>query len=63
MLLDIQQGKPKNSKGETINYFSAIESFIESDSGSPNFVESLSKKLAVLFGVSSAVVLPTTIKK
>ena len=64
MLVYVQQGKRKHSRGETIYYFSAGESFIESDSGSSHFVESVDKKPAVLFvGVSSAVGLPTTINK
>tara|TARA_B100000214_G_scaffold49938_1_gene31404 strand:+ start:129 stop:626 length:498 start_codon:yes stop_codon:yes gene_type:complete len=64
MLVYVQQGKLKHSRGKTINYFRAGESFIESNSGSPHFVESVGKKPAVLFvGVSSAVDLPTTINK
>ena len=64
MLVYVQQGKLKHSRGETINFFSAGESFIESNSGSPHFVESVGKKPAVLLvGVSSAVGLPTTINK
>ena len=64
MLVYVQQGKLKHSRGKTINYFSAGESFIESNSGSPHFVESVGQKPAVLFvGVSSAVGLPTTINK
>ena len=64
MLVYVQQGKLKHSRGETINYFSSGESFIESNSGSPHFVESVGKKPAVLFvGVSSAIGLPTTINK
>ena len=64
MLVYVQQGELKHSRGETINYFSAGESFIESNSGSPHYVESIGKKPAVLFvGVSSAIGLPTTINK
>ena len=64
MLVYVQQVKLKHSRGETINHFSAGESFIESNSGSPHFVESVGKKPVVLFvGVSSAVGLPTTINK
>ena len=64
MLVYVQQGKLKHSRGKTINYFSVGESFIESNSGSPHFVESVGQKPAVLFvGVSSAVGLPTTINK
>ena len=64
MLVYVQQGKLKHSRGENINYFSAGESFIESNSGSPHFVESLGKEPVVLFvGVSSAIGLPTTINK
>tara|TARA_Y100001968_G_C19077780_1_gene581527 strand:+ start:217 stop:645 length:429 start_codon:yes stop_codon:yes gene_type:complete len=64
MLVYVQQGKLKHSRGEITNYFSAGESFIESDSGSPHFVESVGENPAVLFvGVSSAVGLPTTINK
>tara|TARA_Y100001978_G_C23449213_1_gene316854 strand:- start:54 stop:506 length:453 start_codon:yes stop_codon:yes gene_type:complete len=64
MLIYLQQGKLRHSRGETINYFSAGESFIESNSGSAHFVESIGKKPAVLFvGVSSAVDIPTTINK
>ncbi len=64
MLVYVQQGKLKHSRGETINYFSAGESFVESNSGSPHYVESVGKKPAVLFvGVSSAIGLPTTVNK
>ena len=64
MLVYVQQGKLKHSRGEIINFFSAGESFIESNSGSPHYVESIGKKPAVLFvGVSSAIGLPTTINK
>tara|TARA_B100000579_G_C22796396_1_gene837359 strand:- start:616 stop:1044 length:429 start_codon:yes stop_codon:yes gene_type:complete len=64
MLVYVQQGKLKHLRGETINFFSAGESFIESNSGSPHLVESVGEKPAVLFvGVSSAVGLPTTINK
>ena len=64
MLVYLQQGKLKHSRGETINYFNAGDSFIESNSGSPHIVESVGKKPAVLFvGVSSAIGLPTTINK
>ena len=64
MLVYVQQGKLKHSRGEIINFFSAGESFIESNSSFPNFVESVGKKSAVLFVcVSSAINLPTTINK
>ena len=64
MLVYVQQGKLKHSRGESIKYFSAGESFIESNSGSPHFVESVGSKPAVLFvSVSSAIGLPTTITK
>ena len=64
MLVYVQQGKLKHSRGKTINYFSAGESFIESNSGSPHFVESVGQKPVFLFvGDSSAVGLPTTINK
>ena len=64
MLVYVQQGKLKHSRGEIINYFSAGESFIESNSGSSHFVESVgSKPVVLLVGVSSAVGLPTTINK
>ncbi len=64
MLVYVQQGKLKHSRGENINYFSAGESLIESNSASPHFVESLGKKRASFFvGVSSAIGLPTTINK
>ena len=64
MLIYIQQGKLKHSRGETINYFNSGESFIESNNGSPHFVESLGQKPAILLvSVSSAVGLPTTINK
>ena len=64
MLVYVQQGRLKHSRNGTINYFSAGESFIESNSGSSHFVESIGKKPVVLFvGVSSAIGLPTTINK
>tara|TARA_B100000214_G_C23673642_1_gene493154 strand:- start:112 stop:303 length:192 start_codon:yes stop_codon:yes gene_type:complete len=60
----VQQGKIKHSRGETINYLSAEESFIESNSGTPHYVESVGKKPAVLFvGVLSAIGLPRTVNK
>ena len=64
MLVYIQQGKLEHSRDNTINYFSAGDSFIESNNGSPHFVKSVGKKPAVLFvGVSSAVGIPTTINR
>ncbi len=64
MLVYVQQGKLKHSRGENIKFFSSGKSFIESNSGSPHFVESVGKKSAVLFvSVSSAIVLPSTINK
>ena len=64
MLIYVQQGQLKHSRGETVNYFNAGESFIESNNGSPHLVESVGKKPAVLLvGVSTAVGLPTTINK
>ena len=64
MLVYVQEGKLKHSRGKTINYFSLGQSFIESNSGSPHFVESVGQKPAFLFvSVSSAVGLPTTINK
>ena len=64
MLIYIRQGKLKHSGGETINYFRAWESYIESNIGFPRFVESVGKTSTVLFvGVSFAIVLPTTINK
>ena len=64
MLVYVQQGKLKHSRGETINYFSSGDSFIESNNGSPHFVESVGKKPAIIFvSVSTAVGLPTTINK
>ena len=64
MLVYVKQGKLKHYRGETINYFSSGESFIESNSSSPHFVESIGNKPAILFvSVSSAVGLPTTINK
>ena len=64
MLVYVQQGKLKHSRGDTINYFNTGESFIESNNGSPHSVESVGNKTAVLFvGVSSSIGLPTTINK
>ena len=64
MLVYVQQGKLKHSRGETINYFTVGESFIESNSGSSHFVESVGEKPVILIvSVSSAVGLPTTINK
>tara|TARA_B100000214_G_scaffold296222_1_gene226089 strand:+ start:149 stop:577 length:429 start_codon:yes stop_codon:yes gene_type:complete len=64
MLVYVQQGQLKHSRGETINYFAAGESFIESNNGSPHFVESVGKQPVVLLvSVSSSVGLPTTINK
>ena len=64
MLVYVQQGKLKHSRGQIINYFSAGESFIESNGGSPHFVESVGNKPVILFvNVSSARGLKTTIYK
>ena len=64
MLVYVQQGKLKHSRGEAINHFSAEELFIESNSGSPHFVESVGKKPAIfIVSISSAVGLPTKINK
>ena len=64
ILVYVQQGDLKHSRGESINYFSAGDSFIESNNGSPHFVESIGNETAVLFvGVSSAIGTPTTINK
>ena len=64
MLVYVKQGELKHSREESINYFSAGEAFIESNNGSPHFVESVGNKPTILFvGVSSAVGLPTTINK
>ena len=64
MLVYVQQGQLKHSRGQIINYFKAGESFIESNNGSPHFVESVGKKPAVLLvSVSSSIGLPTTINK
>ncbi len=51
ILVFLQQGKLKHSRGETINFFSAGESFIESDSGSPYLFESVDKKPAFFLSV------------
>ena len=63
MLVYVQQGKLKHSRGEIINFFSAGESFIESNSGSPHFVESEGKSTVLFVGVSSSIALPTTSNK
>ena len=64
MLVYVQQGKLKHSRGETINFFSTGDSFIESNNGGAHFVESVGEKTAILFvGVSSATGIPTTINK
>ena len=64
MMVYVQQGKLKHTRDNTINYFNAGESFIESNNGSPHLVESVGKKPAVLFvNVSSAVGLPTTLNR
>ena len=64
MLIYVQQGQLKHSRGENINYFITGESFIESNVGSTHYVESVGNKPAVLFvSVSSTVGLPTTINK
>ena len=49
MLVYVQQGKLKHSRGETINYFNAGDSFIESENGYPQFVEIMGKKLQFFF--------------
>tara|TARA_B100000214_G_scaffold167342_1_gene120193 strand:+ start:1187 stop:1615 length:429 start_codon:yes stop_codon:yes gene_type:complete len=64
IMVYVQEGQLKHYRGKTINYFNSGESFIESNSNSPHFVESVGKKKAVLFvGVSSAVGLPTTVNQ
>tara|TARA_B100000214_G_scaffold288207_1_gene217773 strand:+ start:98 stop:526 length:429 start_codon:yes stop_codon:yes gene_type:complete len=64
LIVYVQQGKIKHSRGEYINFFTAGDSFIESNNGASHKVESVGEKPAVLFvGVSSTIDLPTTINK
>ena len=64
MVIYVSKGKLKHTRADVINYFSAGDSFIESNYGEKHFVENISNKKAILFvSVASAVGMPTTIKK
>ena len=64
MVVYLAQGVLKHTRGENINYFSAKQSFIESNNGDEHFVENIGNEEAVLYVVAaSAVNIPTTINK
>ena len=64
MIVYIEQGELKHSRGENISYFSEKQSLVESNYGEEHFVENVGKNEAILFvAVSSVVGMPTTINK
>tara|TARA_Y100000589_G_C26873271_1_gene514853 strand:- start:105 stop:533 length:429 start_codon:yes stop_codon:yes gene_type:complete len=64
MVVYIAQGELKHTSGDTINYFSSKQSFIESNNGDEHFVENIGNDPAVIYVVAaSAEGLPTTINK
>ena len=64
MIVYIDQGELKHTRGEDISYFSEKQSLVESNNGEKHFVENIGKNEAIIFvAVSSVVGLPTTINK
>ena len=64
MIIYIDQGELKHTRGQNISYFSEKQSLVESNNGEVHFVENIGKNEAILFiAVSSAVGMPTTINK
>ena len=64
MIVYIEQGELKHTRGENISYFSEKQSLVESNNGEEHFVENVGKNEAILFvAVSSVVGMPTTINK
>ena len=62
MVVYLAEGKLKHTRGDTINYFSSKQSFLESNNGDEHIVENIGNKPAVLYVVAaSAVGLPITI--
>ena len=64
MIIYIDQGELKHTRGQNISYFSEKQSLVESNNGEVHFVENIGKNEAILFiAVSSVVGMPTTINK
>ena len=64
MIIYIDQGQLKHTRGQNISYFSEKQSLVESNNGEVHFVENIGKNEAILFiAVSSVVGMPTTINK
>ena len=62
MVVYLAEGKLKHTRGDTINYFSSKQSFLESNNSDEHIVENIGNKPAVLYVVAaSAVGLPITI--
>ena len=62
MVVYLAEGKLKHTRGDTINYFSSKQSFLESNNGDEHIVENIGNKPAVLYVVAaSADGLPITI--
>ena len=64
MVVYLEQGELKHTRGDVINYFSSKQALIESDNGDEHIVKNIGSEPAVLYVVAaSAVGLPTTINK
>ena len=62
MVVYLDKGKLKHTRGDDINYFSSNDSFIESNNGDEHIVENTGNKPAVLYVfAASSVGLPITI--
>ena len=62
MVVYLAEGKLKHTRGDTINYFSSKQSFLESNNGDEHIVENIGNKPAVLYVfAASSVGLPITI--
>ena len=64
MLIHVTRGRLKHVRGEEINFFKAGDAFIESNNGTPHYVQNVGKKPAILHvGVVSVVGMPTAINE
>ena len=64
MVIYLEQGELKHTRGDIINYFSSKQALIETDNGDEHTVENIGSEPAILYVVAaSAVGLPTTINK
>ena len=62
MVVYLEQGELKHTRGDVINYFSSKQALIESDNGDEHIVKNIGSEPAVLYVVAaSAVGLPITI--